>query len=102
MALKKAIELASESNKSSGDHVIHLLGLAMSHWQLGNKQEAREAYGFALELIAKGPVHDHPKVLNLSVLNRILVETQELLGISQETSAPLDLPASIGTEAKTP
>ena len=102
LALEKAIELASTVDISSGDHVIHLLGLAMSHWQLGNKQEAREAYGFALELIAKGPVHDHPKVLNLSVLNRILVETQELLGISQETSAPLDLPASIGTEAKTP
>ena len=102
MALKKAIELASESNKSSGDHVIHLLGLAMSHWQLGNKQEAREAFNGAMDLLNKGPIYDEPRATNQDATNRLLGETQELLGISQETSAPLDLPASIETEAKTP
>jgi serine/threonine protein kinase/tetratricopeptide (TPR) repeat protein len=70
-ALEKSMDL------SKGPDAYDCLFLAMTHWQLGNKDEARKWYDNAAEWIEK----NNPKIEQLS---RFQSEAEELLGIKKK------------------
>ena len=69
-ALQKSIQL------SSGGNSFDFFFLAMSHWQLGDKDEAREWYGKAVAWMGKNKPDDE--------LKRFRAETEELLRIAPQ------------------
>jgi tetratricopeptide (TPR) repeat protein len=81
-ALNKSLELGTGG--TAGDSMddreaIDEFFLAMSHWQLGQHEEAKQSFYRALKWIDKKPNHDEQ-------LNRIRVEAEELLDIGNKTN----------------
>ena len=70
-ALQKSVELRSGGNSHD------FLFLAMSHWQLGKKDEARQWYGKAVEWTEKNKPDDEE-------LKRFRAEAEVLLGVTAE------------------
>ena len=70
-ALDRSVEL------SSGGRGFGLFFLAMSHWQLGNKDEARQWHGKAVAWMDENKPDDEE-------LKRFRAEAEELLGITGE------------------
>ncbi len=66
--------------RSGGDDVSSMFYLAIAHWQLGNKAQARDWYERAMKV----PVH--PLVVNGEIY-RLEMEATKLLGIEENESA---------------
>ena len=75
---KDAIEALnhSETLPAGEDVEINAFVLAMTHWQLGEHDKAKEWYGTATERLAKYKSHNPD-------LPRFRAEAAQLLGISQ-------------------
>lgn len=72
MALEKSIELRKGGNS------VDWLFLAMAHWQLGDKEQAKKWYERAVEWMDKNKPQDEE-------LKRFRTEAAELLGIKEST-----------------
>jgi len=70
-SLKKSEELAPGQNLA-----FNAFFLAMAHWQLANKDEARQAYDQAIEWMAKNAPHDDE-------LRRFRAEAEQLVGVQK-------------------
>ena len=70
-ALKKYRELRADDSEWSNPFF-----LAMAHWQLGNKDKARQWYAQAVEWMEKNQPHSE-------TLRRFRAETAELLGVTE-------------------
>jgi eukaryotic-like serine/threonine-protein kinase len=74
-ALKKSMEL-----RQGGDSVDWFF-LAMAHWKLGNKEEARQWYEKAVQwMVEKNPKNEE--------LRRFRAEAAEILGEKPEITGP--------------
>ena len=71
-ALEKSIELREDGVVS-----FQWFYLAMAHWQVGNKEQARQWYGRAVELADKNRPAD-------AQLRRFRAEAAELLGLNEK------------------
>jgi serine/threonine protein kinase/tetratricopeptide (TPR) repeat protein len=75
---KAAIEsLDTSINRHGGGDSVDFLFLAMAHWQLDEKEEARRWYDKAIEWIKQNPTEDEE-------LKRFHAEAAELLGTIEE------------------
>jgi WD40 repeat protein len=74
---KAAIAALAKSMKLRNGGLCDWLFLAMAHWQLGEKQEAREWYGRAVDWMAKNKPHNED-------WRRFRAEAEELLGIKKK------------------
>lgn len=75
-ALEKSMQL--QKDPAGGDS-FQWFFLAMAHWQLGQKEEARQWYGRAVEWMDK----EMPKN---ELLRRIRTEAATLLGLAEQTT----------------
>jgi Flp pilus assembly protein TadD len=71
---KAAIDALQTSLKHQGDNSNDLLFLAMSHWQRGEREQARQQFEKAIQWLEKHPRQDEQ-------LLRFRAEAEELLGI---------------------
>ena len=77
-ALEKSTELRHRREP------IGWLFLAMAHWQLGEKEEARRWYDKAVEWIEKDKPNDKE-------LRRFCAEAKELLGVTENPSTEKEM-----------
>jgi uncharacterized protein HemY len=77
-----AAAAALEKSRSlrDGDDPEDLFFRAMTCWQLGNKDQARQCYDRAVQLMEKQPTHYKGR---LEDLRRFRAEAAELLGIKK-------------------
>jgi serine/threonine protein kinase/Flp pilus assembly protein TadD len=80
LVLYKSMQLGS-----GGDSFDRFL-LAMAHWQLGNKEEARTWFSRAVQFMEKNEQHSMSDFL-MEDLQRFRTEASELLGIKEQPKA---------------
>jgi hypothetical protein len=87
-ALEKSMELKKRGNSHWRFHTHDWFFLAMSHWQLGNRNEARRWYDKAAQKIDERGTAD-------GELIRFRAEAAELLGVNEKKESK---PSSTSTQ----